>query len=49
VQRAHDLAQLNVDIELFPLPVYTHQQPKFDVKAFFASIIAYDEDGDDDH
>ena len=47
-QRAQDLAELNVDIELFPMPKPYHpqdnDQPGFDIKRFYANIISYDED-----
>jgi len=51
-QRANDLAELNVDIELFPMPKpYANDAiegkivvPSFDVRKFYANIISYDED-----
>ena len=55
-QRANDLAELNVDIELFPMPKppsldpYEESKdggepaPEFDVRKFYANIISYDED-----
>ena len=42
--RAKDLESLDVDIELFPMPNYTQMKPVFDIKAFFANIISFDED-----
>jgi len=49
LQRANDLAQLNVDIELFPMPKPDAQldselEPGFDVKKFYANIISFDEE-----
>lgn len=51
-QRAEDLAQLNVDIELFPMPkpqiLFDDQgeetAPKFDIKRFYGDVITIDED-----
>lgn len=53
-QRANDLAELSVDIELFPMPKPQGSQdeeskdgaqgPQFDVRKFYANIISYDED-----
>ena len=54
-QRANDLAELNVDIELFPMPKPDCDQNineqngelepyQFDILKFYASIISYDED-----
>lgn len=46
-QRAQDLSELNVDIELFPMPKPESedgQEPKFNIKKFFANIITYDEE-----
>ena len=54
-QRANDLAELQVDIELFPMPKPQGDQteeskdgqlmpPEFDVRKFYANIISYDED-----
>jgi len=54
-QRANDLAELNVDIELFPMPKPQghsdeeskngeYAAPVFDVRKFYANIISYDED-----
>lgn len=51
-QRAEDLAQLNVDIELFPMPKpqMLHNEegeampPRFDIKKFYAEVISMDED-----
>jgi hypothetical protein len=51
-QRADDLAQLKVDIELFPMPspvVLLNDEgdempPKFDIKKFYAHVITMDED-----
>lgn len=55
LQRANDLAELSVDIELFPMPKPVdpdeeskddggHGVPMFDVRKFYANIISYDED-----
>jgi len=44
LQRAKDLESLNVDVELFPLPIYTQMRPVFDIKKFYASIITFDEE-----
>ena len=55
-QRANDLAELQVDIELFPMPKPLQgdqieeskdgqlMPPEFDVRKFYANIISYDED-----
>ena len=51
-QRANDLAHLNVDIELFPMPKNEAIQnsqggfnpPKFDIKKFYSNVISIDED-----
>ena len=45
MQRATDLAQLNVDIELFPMPrPDAVGSPSFDVRKFYANIITFDEE-----
>jgi hypothetical protein len=45
MQRANDLAQLNVDIELFPMPnPNAVGSPSFDVRKFYANIITFDEE-----
>jgi hypothetical protein len=45
MQRANDLAQLNVDIELFPMPRPDAEgAPSFDVRKFYANIITFDEE-----
>ena len=51
-QRADDLAQLKVDIELFPMPRNDYVinalgekvAPKFDIKKFYANVIIVDQD-----
>ena len=47
-QRANDLGELNVDIELFPMPKpdagEDGEPPSFDIKKFYANIISFDED-----
>mmetsp|Transcript_31231 Transcript_31231/g.47811 ORF Transcript_31231/g.47811 Transcript_31231/m.47811 type:complete len:138 (-) Transcript_31231:59-472(-) len=43
-QRAQDLDQLGVKIELFSLPHYSQMRPIFDIRKFFANIISFDED-----
>ena len=54
-QRSNDLSELQVDIELFPMPkpppssIEESKQPlnahpEFDVRKFYANIISYDED-----
>lgn len=51
-QRANDLAELDVDIELFPMPKPLENEdleadlpaPQFDVRKFYANIISFDED-----
>ena len=47
-QRANDLGELNVDIELFPMPkpdaAEDGEPPQFDIKKFYANIISFDED-----
>ena len=51
-QRASDLAQLNVDIELFPMPRPESElnpegnqvPPRFDIRKFYANVISFDED-----
>ena len=48
-QRANDLADLNVDIELFPMPKPDEIDvedgvPQFDIKKFYANIISFDEE-----
>lgn len=42
--RASDLAALEVNIELFPLPAFDQVAPNFDIKKFFANLITFDED-----
>ena len=44
LQRAKVLEQLNVDIELFPLPQFSQMRPMFDIKRFYANIISFDEE-----
>ena len=44
LQRAKDLEQLNVDLELFPMPQFSQMRPVFDIKKFYANIISFDED-----
>lgn len=44
LQRAKDLASLNVDIELFALPHFNQMRPMFDIRRFYANIITFDED-----
>jgi hypothetical protein len=44
IQRAKDLASLNVDIELFAMPHYNQMRPMFDIRKFYANIITFDED-----
>jgi hypothetical protein len=43
-QRANDLEQLGVDIELFPMPRPDAEEATFDVKKFYANIIVLDAD-----
>ena len=43
-QRAKDLEQLNVDIELFPMPNPAQMRPTFDIRKFYGNIITFDED-----
>lgn len=43
-KRADDLAALDVNIELFPLPAFNQDAPNFDIKKFFANLITFDED-----
>ena len=38
------MAELNVDIELFPMPRPTDDDPIFNIRQFYANIITYDED-----
>lgn len=56
-QRANDLAQLQVDIELFPMPKPFFAElddqdvplaPKFDLKKFYAEVITFTE-GEQDY
>lgn len=42
--RAKDLESLDVDIELFPMPNFTQMKPSFEIAAFYANIISFDED-----
>lgn len=42
--RAKDLESLEVDIELFPMPNCAQMKPVFDIAAFYANIISFDED-----
>ena len=42
--RASDLAALDVNVELFPLPAPDQVVPSFDIKRFFANLITFDED-----
>ena len=53
LQRADDLSQLNVDIELFPMPrpetIVLNEEgdtgcPRFEIKKFYATVITIDED-----
>ena len=43
IQRAHDLGELNVTIELFPMPSPTLDSYEFDMKKFYADLISIDE------
>ncbi len=51
-QRADDLASLNVEIELFPMPrndsvIYAlgdKKAPRFDVRKFYANVLSIDAD-----
>ena len=45
-QRAKDLVDLDVDIELFPMPKpdVEEEGPQFDIRKFYANIISYDEE-----
>lgn len=42
-KRAQDLEALDVDIELFSLPVYDQMTPTFDIRKFYSSLITFDE------
>lgn len=42
--RAKDLESLDVDIELFPMPNFSQMKPSFEIAAFYANIISFDED-----
>ena len=42
--RASDLAALEVNIELFPLPASDQLEPSFAIRKFFANLITFDED-----
>lgn len=42
--RAKDLESLEVDIELFPMPNCTQMKPVFEISAFYANIISFEED-----
>ena len=42
--RASDLAALDVNVELFPLPAPDQAVPSFDIKRFFSNLITFDED-----
>ena len=44
LQRAKDLEELDVDVELFPLPCFNQVRPIFDVNKFYSSLITYDEE-----
>lgn len=44
IQRAKDLASLNVDIKLFAMPHFNQMRPLFDIRKFYANIITFDED-----
>ena len=43
-QRASDLYQLDVQIELFELPFYSQMRPVFDVSKYFAQILSFNYD-----
>lgn len=33
-----------MEVELFPIPLFTQMRPIFDFKKFYANIISFDED-----
>lgn len=44
LQRAQDLAELGVNIELFPMPKPADKDPQFDVRPFYSNVIFVDPD-----
>ena len=43
-KKAEDLAAIDVEIELLPLPAYDQATPNFEFKKFFASLITFEDE-----